>query len=58
MRLKKLVGAVYTSTTFGTFPGLSIGTFLLSVDSQKEEKNCRQKSPTTLIDNIVYSPYI
>jgi hypothetical protein len=32
MRLKKLVGAVYTSTTFGTFPGLSIGTFLLSVD--------------------------
>ncbi len=31
-RLKKVVGTVYTSTTLGTFPGLYIGTFPLSVD--------------------------
>ncbi len=28
-----MVGTVYTSTTLGTFPGLYIGTFPLSVDS-------------------------
>lgn len=27
-----MVGTVYTSTTLGTFPGLYIGTFPLSVD--------------------------
>ncbi|MFN9790302.1 MAG: hypothetical protein ACK53X_04325, partial [Holosporales bacterium] len=32
-------GTVYTSTTLGTFPGLYIGTFPLSVDSANDSAN-------------------